>query len=191
MSAAIPELASLYEQLSALPENMVGEIINGRLYAHPRPAKPHAIITSVLGMDIGSSYHRGRGGPGGWWIIDEPELHFIRDVEVLAPDLAGWRRERLPHMTGDHRFEVIPDWVCKVLSPSTAKIDRFEKMPVYAQYGVPYLWLVDPQARTLETFELREQRWTVLGLFKDADHVRAAPFQEVDVALADLWPDEG
>ena len=188
MLAAISEPLSLYEQLSALPENVVGEIINGQLYTQPRPAGPHAIATSVLGMGIGTSYHRGRGGPGGWWIIDEPEIHFVRDIEVLVPDLAGWRRKRLPRIPTDQRFEVAPDWVCEVLSPSTARTDRVEKMPVYARYGVPYLWLVDPQAHTLEVFELRERRWTVLGLFKDDNEVRAVPFQDISIALQELWP---
>lgn len=126
MSAVIKE-TSLYELLLALPENMVGEIINGELHTQPRPAGPHASATSLLGMDIGSAYQRGRGGPGGWWIIDEPEIHFVRDTEVLVPDIAGWRRERMPSLPQDHRFEVVPVWVCEVLSPSTQRKDRISK----------------------------------------------------------------
>jgi Uma2 family endonuclease len=177
----------LYEQLMQLPENLVGEIINGQLYTQPRPAGPHALATATLGMEIGSAYHKGRGGPGGWWILDEPELHFVRDTEVLVPDLAGWRRERLPTLPLDQRFEVTPDWVCEVLSPGTAKKDRVTKMPVYARYGVPYLWLVDPLARTLEAFLLEQGRWVVTGLYSDQTEVSIPPFQELTLPLTDLW----
>jgi Uma2 family endonuclease len=98
-------------------------------------------------MDIGSAYHRCRGGPGGWWIIDEPELHFVRDTEVLVPDIAGWRRERMSSLPEDHCFEVVPDWVCEILSPTTQKKDRATKTKAYPRYGVAFLWLVDPPAR--------------------------------------------
>jgi Uma2 family endonuclease len=182
---------SLYEQLEALPENLVGEIVGGRLRTHPRPAGPHALASSSLGADIHGAYQRGRGGPGGWWIIDEPELHFVRDTLVLVPDIAGWRRERLPRIPRDQRFEVPPDWVCEVLSPATAKSDRVTKMPVYAEYGVSHLWLLDPLARTLEAFALNEGKWMVVGLFQDQDEVSVAPFVEISLALADLWVEEG
>jgi len=177
----------LYAELEALPENLTGEIINGRLYAQPRPTTPHALVESGLAMDIGSAYHRGRGGPGGWWILVEPEIHFVRDAEVLVPDLAGWRRERMPRFPRDQRIEVIPDWVCEILSPSTARKDRMTKMPVYARYGVAYLWLVDPLARTLEAFALREGRWTVMGLFQEQEAVSVEPFQEIALELGALW----
>ncbi len=184
----------LYAQLEALPENLTGEIINGHLYTQARPANPHALAGSGLGMDIGSAYHRGRGGPGGWWILDEPEIHFIRDTEVLVPDLAGWRRERMPRLPRDHRIEVVPDWVCEILSPSTARQDRVIKMPVYARYGVAYLWLVDPLAHTLEAFALWEGRWTVIGLFQERDAVSVEPFTEIALELDGLWmepPNDG
>ncbi len=179
----------LYAQLEALPENLTGEIINGRLYAQPRPAGPHTGAGSGLGGELYGPYHRGRGGPGGWWILDEPEIHFTRDTEVLVPDLAGWRRERMPRLPRDHRFEVVPDWVCEILSPSTAKTDRVVKMPVYARYGVPYLWLVDPLAHTLEVFALHDGRWTVIGLFQEQDTVSVEPFQEIALELGGLWAD--
>mgnify|MGYP001168697588 CR=1 FL=1 len=180
---------NLYAQLEALPENLTGEIINGRLYTQPRPAGPHAQAESGLEIDLGGAYHRGRGGPGGWWILVEPEIHFIRDTEVLVPDLAGWRRERLPRLPRDHRFEVVPDWVCEILSPSTARKDRVTKLPVYARYGVPYLWLVDPLAHTLEAFALQEGRWTVIGLFQEQDAVTVEPFTAIALELGGLWAD--
>lgn len=176
-----------YAQLLALPETLIGEIVNGQIHTQPRPSGPHALVCSSLEIDIGSAYHKGRGGPGGWWILVEPEIHFIRDTEVLVPDLAGWRRERMPDMPVDQRFEVVPDWVCEVLSPATAKKDRIQKMPVYAHYGVNFLWLVDPLARTLETFDLQGGRWLVSGVFKDDDKVSAPPFSEMALDLSELW----
>jgi len=191
MSAVMePSLSGgLYAQLEALSANLIGEIIDGRLYAQPRSANPHALAGSGLGMDIGGAYHRGRGGPGGWWILDEPEIHFIRDTEVMVPDLAGWRRERMPRLPRDHRIEVAPDWVCEILSPSTARTDRVIKMPVYARYGVPYLWLVDPLVHTLEAFALHDGRWTVIGLFQEQDLVSVEPFAEIALELGGLWAD--
>ncbi len=173
-----------------LPERLVGEIIGARLYTHPRPTGPHAVVTSSLGADVHSAYHRGRGGPGGWWILDEPELHFVRDTEVAVPDIAGWRRERLPRIPRDQRFEVAPDWICEALSPNTAKHDRMIKMPLYARYGVTFLWLVDPAARSLEAFTLKDQHWTVIGQFKDQEQVSVQPFTAISLALADLWVED-
>ncbi len=187
MTIPASSAGSLYQQLMELPEGLVGEIIGGRLYTQPRPAGPHAIALSTLVMDVGSAFHRGRGGPGGWWIIDEPELHVVRDTEVAVPDIAGWRRERLPRIPRDQRFEVAPDWICEVLSPGTAKHDRVVKMPLYARYGVAYLWLVDPLARTLEAYALQEGRWIVIGQHKDQDQVAIEPFNALSLALADLW----
>ena len=178
---------SLYEQLLALPEHVAGEILNGELYAMPRPAGRHGLAASALNIDLGAPFGFGRGGPGGWWIIPEPEVHFVRDVEVAVPDLAGWRRERMPELPEDHRFEIAPDWVCEILSPSTAKKDRVVKLPVYARYGVAHAWLVDPAARTLEAFELREGRWLLIAALKDDDRVAVPPFDAVEFGLADLW----
>jgi Uma2 family endonuclease len=187
MSAILKTAPDLYDQLCALPPGKTGEIINGKLHVQPRPAGPHALASSTLGGDLNGPFQRGKGGPGGWWILDEPEVHFIRDIEVCVPDIAGWRKERLPKVPQGHRFEIVPDWICEVLSPSTAKTDRVEKMPVYARYGVASLWLVHPIERTLEAYVLREGLWTVVGLFKDNDIVQVPPFDAVALNLADLW----
>lgn len=178
---------NLYLKLEALPKNMTGEIINGRLIAMPRPAGIHCQAESALGADILFPYQYGRGGPGGWWIVDEPEVHFIRDIEVVVPDIAGWRKERMPRQPRTHRYEVVPDWVCEIASPSTAKLDRIEKMPLYAKYGVQYLWLVDPLLKTLETYELCNGRWSNVKNYKDNDAVSAVPFNEITLQLDDLW----
>jgi Uma2 family endonuclease len=180
-----------YSDLLKVPENMVAELIDGDLYTWPRPAGPHADTSSVLGMIIGPPYRLGRGGPGGWWIVDEPELHLDIDEQVLVPDLAGWRRERMPRIPRDHRFIVPPDWVCEVLSPSTASIDRGKKMRIYADHGVPWMWLVDPIGRTLEVLRLDEDNWKYVATFTGEDVVRAEPFPEAEIDLASIWgPDE-
>ncbi|MEY6431106.1 Uma2 family endonuclease [Thioalkalicoccus limnaeus] len=178
---------TLYEQLEALPEGLTGEILSGQLHTQPRPAGPHARAETELSIDIGSAYGRGRGGPGGWWIIVEPELHLVRDQEVAVPDLAGWRKERMPQIPDDHRFEVVPDWVCEILSPSTASKDREVKMPVYAHYGVAYAWLVDPKCRTLEAYALTDGDWRLLAEASDYDTIAVAPFDALQLDLGNLW----
>ncbi len=127
------------------------------------------------------------GGPGGWWIFIEPEVHFVRDVEVIVPDLAGWRRERMPYLPEDHRFKVVPDWICEILSPSTASKDREVKMPLYVRYGVQYAWLIDPVKRTLEACRLETGAWIEVGCFADTDQVAVPPFEAVSLDLKALW----
>jgi Uma2 family endonuclease len=178
---------SLYEQLEALPEGLTGEILDGQLYAQPRPSGAHGLASSSLGYDLVGPFQRGRGGPGGWWIIDEPELHLIQDIEVDVPDLAGWRRERMPLLPKGHRYTVVPDWVCEVLSPSSESRDREVKMPIYARFGVAYAWLVDPLAQTLEAYALDAGVWREIGRFAGSDRVSVAPFDAVTINLADLW----
>lgn len=178
---------TLYEQLEALPEGLTGEILNGQLHTHPRPAGPHARAETELSIDIGSAYGRGRGGPGGWWIIVEPEIHFILDEEVTVPDLAGWRKERMPQIPEGHRFEVVPDWICEVLSPSTASKDREVKMPIYAHYGVAYAWLVDPKCHTLEAYALADGEWQLLAEASGNDTIAVAPFAALQLDLSNLW----
>lgn len=174
-----------YADLVVLPENKVGELIAGELYASPRPAGPHSVAASVLTMELGSAFHRGRGGPGGWAIIIEPELHFGDDV--LVPDLAGWRRERMPRVPRTPAFTLAPDWLCEVLSPSTARLDRAAKLPVYAREGVKHVWLVDPEARMLEVFRLEGAHYSLRVTHSGTARVRAEPFEALELELAALW----
>jgi Uma2 family endonuclease len=174
-----------YEDLMRVPENMVAEIIEGELYASPRPGGPHARFASAIGMDVGSAYDRGRGGPGGWWILFEPELHLRPDI--LVPDLAGWHRERMPELPRDQVFLVPPDWVCEVLSPLTWRIDRAKKMPIYARHGVTYAWLVEPVAQTVEVLKLADGKWRQEAIFSGSDMMRAEPFEAVEIDLASIW----
>ncbi|HYO51810.1 Uma2 family endonuclease [Archangium sp.] len=174
-----------YADLEALPEDVVGEIIGGELHVSPRPAAPHTVAASVLGVELGGPFHRGRGGPGGWVLLDEPELHLGQDV--LVPDLAGWRRERMPRAPRTAAFTLAPDWVCEVLSPSTATLDRAAKLPVYAREGVRHVWFLDPEARMLEVFRLEGVRYSLLVTHTGTARVRAEPFEALELELAALW----
>jgi Uma2 family endonuclease len=174
-----------YEDLLAVPDHLVAELLGGTLVTFPRPAARHAWASSSLGGELHGPFMRGRGGPGGWILLDEPELHLRADV--LVPDLAGWRRERMPELPDAAAFDLAPDWICEVLSPSTAATDRAEKMPIYAREGGTNLWLVDPIARTLEVSRLEQGRWVLLGTWRDEAHVRAEPFADFELDLAGLW----
>ena len=175
-----------YQDVLDAPEHRVAEIVEGTLHTHPRPAAPHVRASSVLGRKIGSPYDDEIDGPGGWWIIDEPELHLGDDI--LVPDLAGWRRERMPDYPDTAYFTLAPDWVCEVLSASTRRFDLHGKRPVYAREGVGHLWLVDPTDRTLEAFELRDGQWVLIASAKDDEPVRIPPFDGIAFSLGDLWP---
>ena len=179
--------AATYEDLAALPEIVGAVIVNGELHASPRPAPAHTVAASVLGGELGPPYHLGRGGPGGWWILLEPELHLGADV--LVPDWAGWRRERMPRQPETAYYPLAPDWICEVLSPSTSQLDRAKKLAIYAREGVAHAWLVDPLARTLEVLRLENGRWTILAVHIGAEVVRAEPFADIDLDLAALWVD--
>ncbi|MBK8510087.1 MAG: Uma2 family endonuclease [Candidatus Competibacteraceae bacterium] len=174
-----------YEDLFDLPEHVVGEIIHGQLITHPRPAPKHAAASMGVSGQIYNPFHQGRGGPGGWWILFEPELHL--GSHILVPDLAGWRRERMPVLPETAYFTLPPDWICEVLSSSTARVDRAVKMPIYAAQGIPFLWLIDPDLHTLEVFVLSEGRWSLERVCQESDPVSAPPFEAVTFALSDLW----
>jgi Uma2 family endonuclease len=177
-----------YEDLLAVPEHLVAEILDGELYVTPRPAFPHAFTAGMVYRDVLPHHGPGGGprGPGGWWILFEPELHFGRAIAV--PDLAGWRIERMPVFPRDAFSEVVPDWACEVASPATVHVDRVRKMNLYAQVGLCHLWLVDPLARVLEAYRLEAGRWVVAGTFGKDDTVRAEPFPDIEIDLSAWWP---
>lgn len=188
--AAPEKKRATYADVLALPRNLTGQVVDGELYARPRPATGHTLVASALGMDLGSPFMRGRGGPGGWWILVEPELHLGPDI--LVPDLAAWRVERLPRLPPPTTpyFTLAPDWVCEVLSPSTASLDRVGKKRVYAREGVAWCWLVDPLGRTLEAYELQDGLWLERGAWSGDDTPRVPPFDAVELQLGALWSPE-
>lgn len=175
-----------YEDLLAVPDHMVAQIVDGELIAVPRPSSGHSYaVASISGTFLGPFHLGSGGGPGGWVILPEPELHMGPDI--LVPDLAGWRRERLPVLRDMPFFELAPDWVCEVLSPATVRLDRTRKLPIYAREQVCHAWLVDPAMRTLEVFRLQGSQWLLVGTYAEEEKVRAEPFEAVEIALGTLW----
>jgi Uma2 family endonuclease len=184
-----PKRRAVYDEFLKVPEGKVAEIIDGELIVNPRPATPHAHVGSGMIVDIHGAFNGPCGSPdrpGGWWVLFEPDLHLGEDV--LVPDLAGWRRERMPVFPQAAFLTLAPDWICEIVSPSTGRIDRSRKMRIYAREGVAHLWLVDPTPRTLEVYRLEDARWIVGANHGGDDVVRAAPFQAIELALARWWP---
>ena len=182
---ARPIGTATYQDVLDAPENMVAEIIYGSLYTQPRPAPKHAFVETALSMEIGQPFQKGKNGPGGWIILAETEVQFGTDI--LVPDIAGWRRERLPNLPDENSIRVIPDWVCEVISPSSETRDRVDKREIYADYGVKHIWLIDPIARTLEAFACQDGTIALIATLKDDDPVSVAPFDAISFALDDLW----
>jgi Uma2 family endonuclease len=179
-----PSRPATYADIEALPANVVGQILGGVLHVHPRPALPHAHAASALGGELGPPFQRGRGGPGGWVILDEPELHLVEDVVV--PDLAGWRRERMPDLTKAYAT-VAPDWICEVLSDSTEAVDRAKKLPIFARDAVAHVWLVDPIVQTVEVFRLDGDSYRLVATHCGDATVRIEPFDAIEIELTALW----
>jgi len=176
-----------YDDLLKVPDTKVAEIIEGELVVSPRPASPHAFASSVLGADLIGSFHGpGRPGyPGGWWFLDEPELHFGDDV--LVSDMAAWRCERMPVVPNVAAFSDAPDWACETLSPSTVRHDRGGKMRIYAREGVRHLWLVDPPRHSIEVYRLAEGAWEEVGVHTGVTAARLEPFADVELRPERWW----
>lgn len=172
--------------LDDLPEDVVGQIVDGELIVHPRPDPPHTEAASALTGFLFAPLRQGIGGPGGWVILVEPKIRF--GSQILVPDLAGWRRERFVSPRKGP-YTAIPDWLCEVLSPSTMRFDRVTKLPIYAREGVGHVWLLDPVARTLEILRLQEGRWLIAAVHENQDKVRAEPFEAVEIDLSLIWGD--
>ncbi|WP_437994813.1 Uma2 family endonuclease [Sorangium sp. So ce185] len=183
-----PEVEAAFQ---AAPEEMVAEILDGELHTFPRPGRPHTRTASLLGGSLTGPFDRGRGGPGGWVILDEPELHLGPRPDKVVPDLAGWRRERMSDPLGPEdapaHYDLAPDWVCEVISPRTERVDRGKKMRIYRREGVRHAWLINPVAQTLEVYRLDDGRWSLLDTYEGDEAVRAEPFDAIELPLADLW----
>ncbi|MCC6621496.1 MAG: Uma2 family endonuclease [Deltaproteobacteria bacterium] len=194
MVSVLKRAPATYADLEALPEDQKAELIDGVLYLMTGPKGRHIRFATVLGALLctrfGLSLTTTPEGPGGWWILFEPEVHLALDRRVVRPDLAGWRRERMPVPPSDsHKFTTVPDWVCEILSPSTASRDAFIKMPRYLEAGVQWAWIVDPVAGHISVLRAgdgapREREWVEVGGFEGAGPHRIPPFDEVALDLA-------
>jgi Uma2 family endonuclease len=176
-----------YEDLLRVPDTMVAEIVDGDLVVSPRPASSHALAATEMTADLVPAFHgiQGRSGPGGWWFLFEPELHLGDDV--LVPDIAAWRLGRMPSVPKAPAISLAPDWLTEIVSPSSVRHDRIRKMRAYARNGVGWVWLVDPLERTLESFRLIDDRWTVTAAHADDEVVRVEPFEALEIPLARWW----
>lgn len=180
MTLARKPQPATYQDILDAPPNKVAELLSGELHLSPRPAVRHSRASSRIGSAL-DPFDDGLGpdDPGGWVILDEPELHLDRDV--LVPDLAGWRRERMPEIPDSNSIELAPDWVCEVASPSTQRADRLLKMPIYLRAGVPWLWIVDPLTELVEVYQGDGARWVVAATAVGAGAVRLPPFDALEL----------
>jgi len=175
-----------YADLRGVPDHLVAEIVDGDLYATPRPAIPHVIATTRLSTSLGGPFDSGRDGPGGWWILAEPELH-LGSSDIVVPDLAGWRRNRVPDLPREAFLTVAPDWVGETVSPSTEQLDRGKKLAIYAREEVSHLWLVNPISETLEAYRLEQGHWLLLDTHAGDASARIEPFEAIELELWRLW----
>jgi Uma2 family endonuclease len=183
-----PLRPATYADIEALPPHVTGEILFGVLHSYRRPAPTHAHTVGALQAELGANFGHRKLGSRGYLFLREPELHL--GPHVIVPGIAGWRRERMPKLPGTAFIETSPDWVCEVMSPSTRRKDRTDKLAIYAAFGVGHCWYVDPSLQTLEVFELTGSKWLLTATLKDADPVCAPPFEAHTFALDVLWAEE-
>lgn len=175
----------------AVPDTMVAEILDGRLYTRSQQGRAHTNTASILGGELHGPFCRAEAGAGKWVILDRPETHLGSKPDIVVPDLAGWHAERMPDDAGDDdappHYDVAPDWICEILSPRTEANDRGKKMRIYRREGVRHAWLINPSARTLEVYRLEPPHWVLLDTFEEDAVVRAEPFDAIELSLSVLW----
>lgn len=175
-----------YNDLYKIPESMIGEIIDGELFAIPRPSPQHSNVVFELCGELWGPYKRGKdGSTGGWIFLIEPEIQFGEDI--LVPELAGWEKDKLSKPPEENFISVSPDWICEVLSYRTMRIDRIKKMPIYAKFHVSFLWLIDPLTKILEVFKLESNKWVLSCTAIEDDKFKAEPFEHIEINLKNLW----
>jgi len=177
-----------YADLEALPEDVKAEILDGVIEVQSGSPMQHGTTQGNLYAEL-RGFSGGRGGPGGWWIAQDMDVR-LPSGEIVRPDLSGWRRERLLNPWSKLPIDVVPDWICEVVSPTprSRRRDRVRKRHLYAASDVAFYWLLDPDERTLEALQLREGTWTILGTYDDTAVARIAPFDAVELEVGGLFP---
>ncbi len=189
MAADPAKKRATYADVLAAPPHMTAEVLDGELHLMPRPARKHLRSVSGLGAMLYMSFDAGVNGPGGWTILDEPELHLGPEPDILVPDLGGWRSGRLVEKDDEDPpfITVIPDWVCEILSPGTARVDRLKKMRIYARERIQYVWLSDPRERIVEVYRFGDAAYTLVGAFGGDDALTAEPVEAVTIPTSIMW----
>lgn len=176
-----------WADLERLPEDVRAEILAGEILIKPRPQPSHSHAHGALLGSVMGPFSTDPGGPGGWWILLEPDVR-LGPHEIVEPDIAGWRKEKVPVFFDRQPIEIAPDWSCEILSPSTARFDRAHKSELYLKSGVGHYWLVDVEARVLEAYEARGGQWLRLGAWSDGDRQRIAPFEAIESDVSRHFP---
>lgn len=187
MAETAKRLGTWEDILNAPDDGRTYEVIGGELEALPRPLPRHGRAQGILFSGLFAPFDQGRGGPGGWWLVIEPDVR-LNPNDIVAPDVAGWRRARLPDLPDTRPIDILPDWVCEVLSPSHPRRDRIVKADLYLRSGIPFYWILDVSGRTLEAFAHRESAWLRLGAWTDGDTPRIPPFDAVELDVGGLFP---
>jgi Uma2 family endonuclease len=182
---ALAHNLATYDDLLALPEDDRSELFAGEVVAQPSPSFSHQVIQSALSHAIGGPFHYDRNGPGGWWIVPDVDVRFTPH-DVVRPDHSGWLRARMPTPPVRRPVDVVPDWICEILSTSNARRDRGYKSDLYARHGVGHYWIVDPVERLLEAYDLHAGRWLRIGTYDQTMVARIAPFEAVEYILGGL-----
>jgi Uma2 family endonuclease len=185
MARPLEKLAT-WEDIAGMPEGARVEILGGAIVTAPSPLPRHSFLQVGLSHYLGGPFALDEE-PGGWWILAEPDVE-LGPHDVVEPDLAGWRRERVPGFPDDRPIRIVPDWICEILSPSNARADLIRKADLYRRTGVPYYWIADPDERLLQALRLHEDGWLLLGTWGEGDRARIVPFEAVELEIGRLFP---
>lgn len=171
--------ASAEDAFANAPSNLRAELLHGTVLMAPAPAPLHQVHVAELLRRLSGYDRRGRGptDPGGWLIVPDPEVDLGEAPDKFRPDVAGWRFERATFSLREPAITVAPDWVCEVLSPSTETIDRAIKAPLYASYGVEWLWLIDPEDCSIEVFHNDRGTFRPTHTFRASSAGSLPPFE--------------
>lgn len=188
-AAGIPEPPGGWEQFEGWPEEPSTEAAAPPSVPEPQMSLSRVLATSILGGLLVGPFQLGLGGPGGWLILDKPEIHF--DEDVLIPDLAAWSAGRAPRPTEELYTTIIPDWVCEIDTACTEGRSFSQRMNAYARAGVRFMWLLDSDLKNIDLLTLNSQsQWALNGAYSISmghRRIRGAPFDSIEIDIATLF----